>query len=108
MVEEASLVPEPDQARPSTPANTTVGEPLDLDRQKRFPVVIPYVKGKSKQLRRGITGCGLKLYVKPTKTLRKILLNPKKKLINERIVCPVYHISCNNCDDLYTGEVSES
>ena len=52
-------------------------------------------------------GYGWKVYFKPTNMLRQILVWPKDKLIKERVVCPVYHISCNNCDDLYIGEKME-
>ena len=32
----------------------------------------------------------------------------KDKVTKERVVCPVYHISCDNCDDSYIGETGRS
>ena len=33
-----------------------------------------------------------------------ILMRPKDKVIKERVVCSVYYISCDSCDDSYIGE----
>ena len=67
--------PAPDQAGPIALAETTVVEPPDLDKtKKRYPVVILYVKGVSKQVRRVMKGYGLKVYFNPTNTLRHILV----------------------------------
>ena len=70
--------------------------------------MIPYVKEVSEQLRRVMKGYGLKVYFKPIDMLRQILVRPKNKVIKERAVCLVYHISCDNCDDSYIWEISES
>ena len=40
--------------------------------------------------------------------LRQILVSPKDKVIKERMVCQVYHISCDNCDESYMGEMGRS
>ena len=53
-------------------------------------------------------GYGLKVYFKPTNALRQLLVWPKNKVIMERVVCPVYHISCDNCDNLYIEETGTS
>ena len=37
-------------------------------------------------------------YFKPMKTLRELLVRPKDKIWNERVVGPVYHILCGSCD----------
>ena len=50
----------------------------------------------------------MKVYFKPTNTLRQILVQLKDKVIKERVVCPVYHISCDNCDDSYIEETGRS
>ena len=87
----------------------TAVEPPELDKtKKRYPVVIPYVKGVSKQVRRVMKGYKLKVYIKPTNTLRQILVWPKDKVINERVVCLVYNISCDNCDESYFREMGRS
>ena len=66
------------------------------------------MKGVPEQVRRVMKGYGLKVYFTPTNTLRQILVRSKDKVIKERVVCPVYHITCNNCDDSYTGETGRS
>ena len=53
-----------------------------------------------------MNGYGLKVYFKLTNMLRQILMKPKDMVIKERFVCPVNHISCDNCDDSYIGEIS--
>ena len=66
-VEDNSPDPAPDQAWRSTCTEITVVEPPDLDKtKKRYPVVIPYVKGASEQVRRVMKGYGLKVYFTPT------------------------------------------
>ena len=90
----------PDQAKPSIRKETTTVEEI----KKRYPVAILYVKGVSEQLIRVMKGYGLKVYFKSTNTLRQILVWPKEKVIKERVVCPVYHISCEICDNSYIGE----
>ena len=53
-------------------------------------------------------GCGLKVYFKTASMRRQILVQPKDKAIKERVVSPVYHIRCDNCDDSYIGETGRS
>ena len=55
-----------------------------------------------------MSGYGVEVYFKPTNTLRQILVWPKDKVIKERMVCPIYHISCHSCDDSYIGEIGRS
>ena len=70
--------------------------------------MISYVKGVSEQVRKVMRGYGVKVYFKPTNTLRQILVWLKDKVIKERVVSPVYHISCDYCDDSYIGETGRS
>ena len=53
-------------------------------------------------------GYRVKVYFMPTNTLRQILMWPKDKVIKERVVCPIYHISCDSCDDSYIEETQRS
>ena len=55
-----------------------------------------------------MTGYGVKVYFKPTNTLRQILVQLKDKVIKERVVCLVYHISCDSCEVSYIGEIGRS
>ena len=83
-VEEASLNPAPDQTGPS------MVEPPDLDEQKkRYPVVMPYMKGVSEQLRRVMKGYRLKVYFNHTNALRELLVRMKDKGIKESVLYPV-------------------
>ena len=50
------------------------------------------MKAVSEQVKRVMKGYVVKVYFKPTNTLRQILV-PKDKVIKNRVVCPVYHIS---------------
>ena len=59
-------------------------------------------------VRRVVRGYGVKVYFKPIKKLRQLLMWPKDEVINERVVCPVYHINCDNCDESYIGETGRS
>ena len=70
----------------SAPAETTAVEPPAPDKMKKsYPVVIPYVKGVSEQVRRVMKGYGVKVYFKPTNTLRQISVWPQDKVIKERV-----------------------
>ena len=64
--------------------------------------------GVSEQLKRVMKGYGVKVYFKPTNTLRQILVRLKDEVIKKRVVCLVYHISCDNCDESYIGETGSS
>ena len=80
-VEENSLDPAPPQLRPKGPAETTVVDlPVPEKTKKGYPVVIPYVKGLSEQVRRVMRGYEVKVYFKPTNTLRQILMWLKDKV----------------------------
>ena len=50
----------------------------------------------------------MKVYFKPTNTLRHILVWPKDRVIKERVVCLVYHISYEDCDASYIGDTGRS
>ena len=78
------------------------------DKPKKFPVVIPYIRSFSEQLRRVFGGYGVPAYFKPTNTLRQILVRPKDPLKKEQVVGPVYHINCNSCEADYVGESERS
>ena len=75
---------------------------------KKIPVVLPYVKGLSEQLRRTFMKHGIPVYYKPVNTLRQLLVRPKDKIDKERVVGPVYQINCTNCNTFYIGETERS
>ena len=76
--------------------------------KRKFPVVIPYIKGVSEELRRLFKRYEVPMYFKPTNTLRQLLVRPKDKMKKERVVGPVYQISCEKCPATYIGETERS
>ena len=76
--------------------------------KKKYPVVIPYIKGVSEQLRRVYKQYNVPAFFKPSNTLRQLLVRPKDKLGKEKVVGPVYEISCENCEAKYIGETERS
>ncbi len=77
-------------------------------KKRKFTVVIPYIKGVSEELRRLFKRYEVHMYFKPTNTLRQLLVRPKDKLTKERVVCPVYQISCKTYPATYIGETERS
>ena len=50
-----------------------------------------------------------RLTLKPMHTLSQFLVRPKDKILKERVVGPVYHISCGSYDASYIlGETERS
>ena len=89
----------------------TSGETVETsvkEKSKKIPVVIPYVKGFSKQMRRVYRKYGIPTYFKPTNTLRQLLVKPKDPLSKENVVGPVYKIKYEECDAVYVGETERS
>ena len=80
----------------------------DKERKKKIPVVIPYIKGFSEQIRRVFGKYGFPAYFKPTNTLRQLLVKPKDPVSKENVVGPVYKIQCEKCEAMYVGETERS
>jgi hypothetical protein len=77
--------------------------------QKRtYPVVLPYIRGFSEQLRRVFKHYNIPAFFKPSNTLRQLLVRPKDKLDKDKVVGPVYHIQCDDCEAGYVGETERS
>ncbi len=77
-------------------------------KKRKFPVVIPNIKGLSEELRRLFKRYEVPMYFKPTNTLRQQLVRPKDKLKKERVVGPVYQISCEKCPATSIGETERA
>ncbi|XP_064635226.1 uncharacterized protein LOC135492606 [Lineus longissimus] len=92
---QAEQQPTPPTRTPSTAKN-------------RYPVVLPYIKGFSEELRRILKGYNIQAYFKPTNTLRQLLVRPKDKLDKHQVTGPVYHIPCGDCPASYVGETERS
>ncbi len=74
----------------------------------KFPVVVPYIKGVAEQLRRVFKQYDVPAYFKPSNTLKQLLVQPKDKILKERVVGPVYYIPCDTCEASYIGETERS
>ena len=83
-------------------------ETSDKERNKKIPVVIPYIKGFSEQIRQVLGKYGIPTYFKPTNTLRQLLVKPKDPVDKENVVGPVYKIKCEECEATYVGKTERS
>ena len=75
---------------------------------KKRQVIIPYIRGFSEELKRTFGGYGIPTYFKPTNTLRQLLVHPKDPVGKDKVVGPVYKISCEECEATYVGETERS
>ena len=78
------------------------------EQRKRIPVVIPYIRGFSEELKRIFGGFGVRTYFKHSNTLRQLLVHPKDPAGKDKVVGPVYKISCEDCEATYVGETERS
>ena len=78
------------------------------DKKKRQPIVIPYVKDVSEQLRRIFKQYDIPAFFKPVNTIRQQLVRPKDPISKEKVCGPIYHIPCSKCDATYIGETERS
>ena len=76
--------------------------------KKSPPVVIPYIRGVSEEIRRTMKRYNVQVFFKPVNTIRQLLVRPKDPLGKDRIVGPVYHITCDDCEEHYVGETERS
>ena len=74
--------------------------------KKKYPVVFPYVRGISEQLRKVFRSFDIPAYFKLINTLQQLLVQPKDTVAKGKVVGPVYHITCDDCDAMYVGETS--
>ena len=75
---------------------------------KKRPVIIPYIRGFSEELKRPFGGYVIPTYFKPTNTLRQLLVHPKDPVGKDKVVGPVYKISYEECKATYFGETEPS
>ena len=53
-------------------------------------------------------GYGIPTYFKPTNTLRQLLIHSKDSMGKDKVVGPVYKISCEEWEASYIGETESS
>ena len=59
-----------------------------------------------KTVKRIFGGFGVPTYFKSSNTLRQLLVHPKDPVGKDKVVGPVYKISCEECDATYVGETN--
>ena len=89
-------------------AETSTERATNEKEKKKRPVVIPYIKGFSEELRRSFGAFGTPTYFKPTNTLRQFLVHPKDPVGKDKVVGSVYYIKCEDCEASYVGETERS
>ncbi len=72
----------------------------------KFPVVVPYIRGVTEQLRRVFKHYDVSAYCKPSNTIKHLLVQPnyKDKILKEQVVGSVYQMSCDTCETSYIRE----
>ena len=65
---------------------------------REFPFVTHYVLRVSGELRWVTKNYEVAVFVKPMKT--QMLMRPKGRILNERVVGPVYEIKCEDCGEM--------
>ena len=78
--------------------------------KRRIPVKISYIRGLSAQIRKLHKNYNIPtyMYYKHFNTLRQQLVRPKDPVPKERVVGPIYHVSCEDCGKDYIGERERS
>ena len=80
---------------------------MKREERKKRPVVIPY-SVFSEELKSIFGGFGVPTYFKPSNTLWQLLVHPKDPVGKDKVVGPVYKISCEECEATYVGETERS
>jgi len=76
----------------------------DMDSANRCLVVLPYVEGTSEGIARVMRKHQVPVAMRPVKTLKSLLVNPKDKQEKEEIIDCIYKIPCPSCEKCYIGE----
>ena len=78
--------------------------------KRRIPVKILYIRGLSAQIRKLYKNYNIPtyMYYKHFNTLHQQLVRPKDPVPKERVVGPIYHVSCEDCGKDYIGETERS
>ena len=65
---------------------------------------IPYIQGTSEKVRRILNGAGIKVAMRPVRTIGQILPSPKDPHNPEEKSCVVYQVLCSDCNFVYIGQ----
>ena len=74
----------------------------------RSRVTIPYIQGVSEAVTRILSDIDVQVYMKPFRTLRRILFHPKDRVPDDDKSNVVYKINCRDCDASYVGETKRA
>ena len=69
--------------------DTTTKKPTS----KKFPVVLPCIKGVSEQIRRLFKQYDIPAYFMAMNTLRHLLVRPQEKILKDRVVGPAIQVN---------------
>ena len=65
---------------------------------------IPYIQGTSEKVRRILNKAGVKVAMRPVRTIGQILPSPKDPHNPEEKSCIVYQVPCSDCNFVYIGQ----
>ena len=65
---------------------------------------IPYIQGTSEKVRRILNEAGVKVDMRPVRTIGQILPFPKDPHNPEEKSCVVYQVPCSDCNFVYIGQ----
>ena len=76
----------------------------DKESPSKGMVIIPYVEGLAEKLQRVFKKYNISTAMRPTNTLKSLLVHPKDKKDITQTSDLVYDIPCKSCDKSYVGE----
>ena len=76
-----------DEVKENTREKVLTSGAKNEERKKR-PVVVPYIRGFSEELKRIFGGFGVPTYFKSSNTLRQLLVHPKDPVGKDKVVGP--------------------
>ena len=66
--------------------------------------IVPYIQGIAEPIRRVLNNCGIKVALKPFRTLGHIFAKPKDLIRTAQKTHAVYAIPCGDCEKEYLGQ----
>nr|CAB3248364.1 glucosylceramidase-like [Phallusia mammillata] len=78
------------------------------NRQFKSFTCLPYVQGVSERLKRILNDAGVKVAMKPLKTIGQLLPKPKDATIPQHRTGVVYQVPCRDCDMVYIGQTKRN
>ena len=67
-------------------------------------VTLPYIQGITESIKRMLEGVYVRVRMKPHRTLKKMLVNPKDPIPIQHRVEIVNRVPCKDCPKVYTGQ----